>query len=317
MRAPHAAFAARRGIFIRRRIPKGRSCSSRCRFPTPDATVFRRGSFGCDVVWRSAQSVFPERPMQGASERPPALAAHSPRPSAEGAQPDLATSDTLCRAAGATAGSPNPTFAPSPVFRQEAVTHAARTPDDDARLKAKPLVSPGCLPSARYSTSRTSEAIRDPFDVHAKVLAPLSHGAVRRSSSRELPPFRATPRPLGSPRGSPRRPGQDASYRPLQPTYDTSTRRSLGFRTRNSRCGRPLDPSPTEIGFFRAAPNHHLAAAIQLRLGTRLTARLQLQPSRTRRSLGLSTIGNASTTKVGDATLARRCRPSAELADDL
>ena len=183
MRAPHAAFAARRGIFIRRRIPKGGSCSSRCRLPTPDATVFRRGSFGSDVAWRSAKSVFPERPVQGASERPPALAAHPLRLSAEGAPPDLATSDTPCRTVGATAGSPNPAFASPPVLRQETITHTARTPDDDARLKAKPFVSPGCLPSARCSTLRTSEAIRDPFYVRAKVLAPLSHDPAWGSSS--------------------------------------------------------------------------------------------------------------------------------------
>jgi len=34
----------------------------------------------------------------------------------------------------------------------------------------------------------------------------------------------ATPRVLGSPRGSPRPRVEDASYRLLQPTYDTSTR---------------------------------------------------------------------------------------------
>jgi hypothetical protein len=93
----------------------------------------------------------------------------------------------------------------------------------------------------------------------------------------------------GSPLGSPGRHEEDASYRPLQPTHDTSTREPLDSRSRSLRCGRPPDASPTEIGFFRAAPNH--LAAIRSRLGTRLTARLQLWSSRARRLRALRPVG--------------------------
>jgi hypothetical protein len=95
------------------------------------------------------------------------------------------------------------------------------------------------------------------------------------SSSTGGPPAPATARRLGSPRGSPRRRSEDASCRPLQPTHDTSTRGSFDSRARSFHCVRPLDASSTEVEFFRAAPNH--LAAIRPRLGTRLTARLQLR----------------------------------------
>jgi len=96
--------------------------------------------------------------------------------------------------------------------------------------------------------------------------------------------------------------------RPLQPTHDTSTHEPLDFWARNSRCGRPLDVSPTEIGFFRAAPDH--LAAIRSQLGTRLTARLQLRSSRTRHSHAPFDPREPSTACFDGAPLARRFRPS-------
>jgi hypothetical protein len=131
--------------------------------------------------------------------------------------------------------------------------------NDAARLEETPSPSPGCLPSARCPTSRPSEALRVPCYVRAKVLAPLSPSSlVLSSSTSESPPDRASPPRLGLPRGSPRWCGQDASYQPLQPTHDTSTRGSLDFRIRSLRHGKPLDASPTEIGFFRAASNRRV-----------------------------------------------------------
>lgn len=85
------------------------------------------------------------------------------------------------------------------------------------------------------SILRSSEALRVPCHVRAKVLAPFR--PMRVSASRRDPsPHRATPCNLGLPRGSPRWPGEDASLRPLQPTVDTSTRRPFDFRARSLRC---------------------------------------------------------------------------------
>jgi len=86
------------------------------------------------------------------------------------------------------------------------------------------------------------------------------------------PPFGATPCDFGSPRGSPCSPGEDASCRLLQPTYDTSTREafdsraaacaarprgSLADRDRFLPCGaRPPcdDPAPVGCAFDGAHP---------------------------------------------------------------
>lgn len=109
-------------------------------------------------------------------------------------------------------------------FRQPAITHAARTLNDATRLEETPPASPGCLPSARCSTLRPSEAFRVPSYVRAKVLAPLLPATLDPPRQSRGLACRATPFDLGSPRDSPRPRGQDASYRPLQPTHDTSTR---------------------------------------------------------------------------------------------
>jgi hypothetical protein len=132
------------------------------------------------------------------------------------------------------------------------------------------------VPSAgSISTSRSSEALRVPCYVRAKVLAPFRPERSSPSSQDERPP-RATACNLGLPRGSPRWHEEDASCRPLQPTHDTSTRGSFDFRARSSRCADAgCFPDP-KARFFRAAPDH--LAVIQPRLGTRLTARLQLRP---------------------------------------
>jgi hypothetical protein len=128
-------------------------------------------------------------------------------------------------------------------------------------------------------------------------------------------PLRATPHNLGSPRGSPRRLGEDASCRPLQPTYYTSTRGSLDFRARSShRADRQIPPRPVRAGFFLAASDR--LAAIQPRLGLRLTARLQLRSSRFMAPWPSGSMDTRHLISSG-ATLAWRCRPSTESAIDL
>jgi len=79
------------------------------------------------------------------------------------------------------------------------------------------------------------------------------------------------------------------------------------------RCAdRRLPPQPVRAKFFHAAPDH--LAAIQPRLGTRLTARCQLQPPRSRlhRAFRLMDTGHPPR---GGATPAWRCRPRAGLCD--
>jgi hypothetical protein len=78
--------------------------------PPSDATVFRRGSFGCDLSSGAAREAScPGYPrMRGNPDQPLSAAADPLRPSAGGASPDVATSDTLCRPVGATARSPLP-----------------------------------------------------------------------------------------------------------------------------------------------------------------------------------------------------------------
>jgi hypothetical protein len=98
---------------------------------------------------------------------------------------------------------------------------------------------------------------------------------------------------------------EDASCRPLQPTHDTSTRGSFDFRAHSSRCAdRRILPRPVRAGFFRTASDH--LAAIQPRLGARLTARLQLRSSRFMAPLA-SRLG-------GCQTPVTRCHPGLALS---
>jgi hypothetical protein len=159
-------------------------------------------------------------------------------------------------------------------------THAARTFEQRRPVRGDVADKPRVPSVGSILGLSASEALRVPCYVRAKVLAPFR--STRSDPLRQLlesPPSRATSLPLGSPRGSPRELEEDASYRPLQPNHDTSTRGPFDYRARNLRCGQPPDASPTEIEFFLAAPNH--LAAIQPRLGTCLTTRLQLRSCRT------------------------------------
>jgi hypothetical protein len=72
----------------------------------------------------------------------------------------------------------SPSFVGSPVF-----SHVARTPLDTDPLEQVPGLSPGRLPSARFSTLRPSEESRGPCYVLAKLFAPLSPDSFGPSSS--------------------------------------------------------------------------------------------------------------------------------------
>jgi hypothetical protein len=175
--------------------------------------------------------------MRGSPGQPSSAAADPLRPSAGGASPDVATSDTLCRPVGATARSPISRVRRlgSRLSSGVDAPHVARTPDDATRLEATPPMSPGCLPSVRSRSCDRAKPSAFPVTFARKSSHPC-HPMRASVSSQDPPPQRATPCNLGLPRGSPRWRGEDASLRPLQPTVDTSTREPLDFRARSSRC---------------------------------------------------------------------------------
>jgi len=150
--------------------------------------------------------------------------------------PHVATSDVLCRLAGAPARAPPRAFAfpSSPVFRQDrpALTFETRPRACATRLRVSAAPRPRRLLSTRFSISRSSEAHARSIRWHAlpRTLSPDADGAPS-VTGRLL--RRATPRPLGSPRGSPWRREKDASRRPLQPTHDTSTLGPYDSRARD------------------------------------------------------------------------------------
>jgi hypothetical protein len=144
-------------------------------------------------------------------------------------------------------------------------------------VKGNAALEPRMPSVGSISTLRPSEASRDPCYVRAKVLASVRPKRIQYVPSRACGRSALLRPDLGLPRGSPRWSGEDASLRPLQPTHDTSTRGPFDFRARNLRCAdRRMPPAPVKVRFFRAASDH--LAGIQPRLGTRLTARLQLRP---------------------------------------
>jgi hypothetical protein len=78
---------------------------------------------------------------------------------------------------------------------------------------------------------------------------------------------------------SPRCPGQDATRRLLQPTYDTCTRRVFDFRVPGFRLGEPpprLAATSASAILAKVAPVY--LAANQPRMDARLTPRLELRP---------------------------------------
>jgi hypothetical protein len=91
-----------------------------------------------------------------------------------------------------------------PVFRQGHDQPRCQDPAWRHPVRSDTRLSPGRLPSVRFSTSRSSEEPRVPFYGPATHLAPLSPDSIDSPPSRHEPPTRATPCSLGLPRGSPR-----------------------------------------------------------------------------------------------------------------
>lgn len=168
-------------------------------FPSLNVAIFRRGSFGCESARCSTRSEPSGTRMPGRPDHLRSLAADPLRLSAGGAEPDVATSDTSCRTVDASAGSPLPRS--PPVTRlssggQHSTTPGTRMPSPG--LGVPPSLDPKCLPSARSSTSRSSEAFRDPFDVRAESSAPFRPRRLHPLRHEVEPPSHATSRSLGS-----------------------------------------------------------------------------------------------------------------------
>jgi hypothetical protein len=237
-RTPHAALAARRGIFVRRRFPWGGSDSSRCRsrlrmprFFAVAASVaicrlaqhekrLARGTHACGVIPtnRSRRLLTPCALRLGG----PHLTSQPLTPSVA---PWVLPRDLRSRVRRSGSRLSSGVDAP----------HVARTPDDVTRLRATPPMSPGCLPSVQSRSCDRAKPSAFPV-TFARKSSHLSHPMRVSASRRDPSPHRATPCNLGLPRGSPRWRGEDASLRPLQPTVDTSTRRPFDFRARSLRC---------------------------------------------------------------------------------
>jgi len=221
--------------------------------------------------------------MRGRPEQSLTLAADPLRPSAGGASPDVATSDTLCRPVGATARSPHPAFAIAlPVFRQESLhPHVARTPDDATRLEIAPSMSPGCLPSDRSRSCDRAKPSAFPVTFARKSSHPFARSARAHpvEARRRFVLLRAVLVRLAAPfDGAEKMLLSDLCNRLTTRAPDD---RSISGRAAHAALTAGFFPDP-RAWFSRASPDH--LAAIQPRLGTRLTARLQLRSVRTRSS---------------------------------
>lgn len=197
--------------------------------PLPDATVFSCDSFSprpsgpaCDARSRALHRWL---------ETPCALRLGEPNL-------DGVTSGILCRTAALTqellsclrqdAGALHLTIKPTFALRRARTLHvtaclrrsrfASRTPS----IGLMPNVAVG--PSLARALLRIRVQALHPFEDHEPTFR-----------VREEPPCPSTRRYLGSPRGSPQPRLEDASHRPLQPTFITSTRRSPDSRARSSR----------------------------------------------------------------------------------
>jgi hypothetical protein len=173
----------------------------------------------------------------GLRDRPLSLAADPLRLQAGGAEPYVATSDVPCRTVAACAWAPSLAFAASPPVFRQATRHWPRHQDlnDATRLKETPSRAQDAFRRLRSRSRDRAKHLRDPCYVRAGRLAPVRPEPPSLPSSRGSGHFVTSPRRLGSPRGSPRHHGHGASHRPLQPTFDTSTRGPLDFRARGLR----------------------------------------------------------------------------------
>lgn len=150
------------------------------------------------------------------------------------------------------------------------MTACLRPPHDTPRTPSfglMPNLAAG--PSSFAKTVRSRSRAQHPFGLRAPALL------VREELLR--PP---TLRPLGSPRGSPRLRREDASHRPLQPTLDTSTRRSLDSQARSLRREDRLRDVPRALAPMPSGARRRTTLRqSEPRVEQRLTTPLQLQPS--------------------------------------
>jgi hypothetical protein len=218
-------------------------------------------------------------------ERPLALAADPLRPSAGGAEPDVATSGTLCRFVTAHARTPSLALGQTPRLRRVVCVQPRRQdPTRHQLVRASagpepraPSVSSILDLAAERRVSRSLLRSREaPRTLVARFVRPVL--------VQERPPTRAISRCLGLPLGSPKKREKDASHRLLQSTHDTSTRRPLDYRAHDLRRADPAsppacrtrsrDPESNERSSC-VAPDH--LATIRPRLASRLTAQDQLR----------------------------------------
>jgi hypothetical protein len=168
----------------------------------------------------------------------------------------------------------------SPVFRQEDGTPRRQDPACRHPVRDDVIPEPRVPSAGSISILRSSEALRVPCYVRAKVLAPFR--PMRSDSSRQ--DGSAVPRysePISVCLSAPL---DGAEKMPLSDLCNRLTTRAPVDRSISgpAACAALIAgffPFP-KVGFSHATPDH--LAAIQPRLGACLTARLQLRPSRTR-----------------------------------
>jgi len=234
--------------------------------------------------------------------------------------PHITTSDVLCRPAGAPARAPPRAFAfrATPVFRQEpqALTCRTRSRFDAIRLETTPPRDQGAfLRLDPRSCDRVRSAAQ--FDLNTRF--PRT-----RSPDTDGAPFvtgellrRATSRPLGSPRGFPRRREKDASRRPLQPTLDsTSTLGPFESRAAMNRVTAPRSPPRRSRVVTDEVTAPARLTATRPQVSPRLTARTQLRPPRSPIRFR-EMAGDGGVPPEGSTTLPRRCRPRTRLTKGL
>ena len=223
-------------------VSDGGSSSSRCRFRFP-MPQFLAVTASALAVWPS-MTALTRRERRSELETPCALRLGEPNQ-------DNVTSDALCRATSLTQELLSCLRQDTRVFhlaiKPAFALRRARTLGVDACLR--PLHVALRAPSVglmftlvvmNQARSRSLSCFRvraqHPFENHAPAL-PVE----------EEPPCLSTQRRLGSPHGSRQLRGEDASHRPLQPTLNTSTRRSTDSRAHGSHHDDRIDDEPWRI----------------------------------------------------------------------
>lgn len=194
-----------------------------------------------------------------------------------------------------------------------AAPHVARTPHDAFRLRTTPSMSPECLPSVRSRSCDRAKPFAFPVTFARKPSHPFARN-VRTcpvEARRRSVLLRTTSVCLSAP--------LDVAEKMLlsdlcnRLTTRAPVDRSISGRAARAALNAGCFPDP-RVEFFRAAPDH--LAAIQPRLGARLTARLQLWPIRTRLRLAFR-LGGCRAPPRGGATSAWLFRPCTRLTSDL